>query len=176
MALCIFCSLLLLSLVLPGMGMKRAGFDFLFRWPYPTFLLLHLGCLDIHGDVFECTHGGVLNLHTVGFSACRTTTTRQHTTKHNTQQSTTQHKAAHSSHTQHNTARSFKTYTWATQHNTTHLIPNHTRPARCTPHQTHPPTHQHHRPTPTQVIYLCSFSFATFSLLISLCSAVFSFF
>ena len=30
MALCIFCSLLLLSLVLPGTGMKRAGFDLLF--------------------------------------------------------------------------------------------------------------------------------------------------
>ena len=128
----------------------------------------------------EFTHGGFFSLP--NHDNTTTHNKAQHTAKHNTTQGstliahTTQHKAAPSSHTQHNTARSFKTYTWATQHNTTHLIPNHTRPARCTPHQTHPPTHQHHRPTPTQVIYLCSFSFATFSLLISLCSAVFHFF
>ena len=40
MALCIFCSFLLLSLVLPGMGMKRAGCDHL-------FLPLGCGCLAL---------------------------------------------------------------------------------------------------------------------------------
>ena len=30
---CMFCSFLLLSLVLPGIGMKRAGFDLLFPLP-----------------------------------------------------------------------------------------------------------------------------------------------
>ena len=39
MALCIFCSFLLLSLVFPWMGMKRAGFDHLFR-PLGCWLVL----------------------------------------------------------------------------------------------------------------------------------------
>ena len=125
-----------------------------------------------------CTHGGVLNLHTVGFSACQTTshTTRQHSAKHNTQQSTTHSKAQHF-HRTHNTWQHLHRTHNATQHALSRHTHGQHSTTQHTSHRTHTrPTHQHHRPTPTQVIYSCSYSFATFFLINQLLQCIFQFF